>query len=58
MDGGILKDEDILDKVNVFVIEIKNDSGIVNWENENECIFIYSDINGIFEMCDLLDNEI
>lgn len=58
MDGEILKDEDILDKVNVFVIEIKNDSGIVNWENENECIFIYSDINGIFEMVDLLDNEI
>lgn len=56
-DGGILKDEDTSDKANVSVIEIKNDSGTVNRENENERISIYSDTNGISEMCDSLDNE-
>lgn len=56
-DGEILKDEDKSDKANVSVIEIKNDSGTVNRENENERISIYSDTNGISEMCDSLDNE-
>ncbi|XP_065939446.1 uncharacterized protein [Magallana gigas] len=56
-DGEILKDEDTSDKANVSVIEIKNDSGTVNRENENERISIYSDTNGISEMCDSLDNE-
>lgn len=56
-DGGILKDEDTTDKTNVSVIEIKKDSRTVNQENENERISIYSDTNGISEMCDSLDNE-
>lgn len=56
-DGEILKDEDKSDKANVSVIEIKSDSGTVNRENENERISIYSDTNGISEMCDSLDNE-
>lgn len=56
-DGGILEDEDTTDKTNVSVIEIKKDSRTVNQENENERISIYSDTNGISEMCDSLDNE-
>lgn len=56
-DGEILKDEDTSDKANVSVIEIKKDSRTVNQENENERISIYSDTNGISEMCDSLDNE-
>lgn len=56
-DGEILKDEDTSDKANVSVIEINNDSGTVNRENENERISIYSDTNGISEMVDSLDNE-
>lgn len=56
-DGGILKDEDTTDKANVSVIEIKQDSESVNRESENGNISIYSDTNGISEMCDSLDNK-
>lgn len=56
-DGGILKDEDTTDKANVSVIEIKQDSEKVNRESENGNISIYSDTNGISEMCDSLDNK-
>lgn len=54
---GNLKDEDTTEKANVSVIEIKKDSEKVSRANENGNISIYSDTNGISELCESLDYD-